>query len=329
VRIAHAAFDGGINLIDTSDFYSFGEAEIITGKAIAGRRDKVVLTTKCGMQFSEDPNERGGSRRWIKTAVDRSLKRLNTDYIDIYMLHQPDPATEIEETVDAMNDLVRAGKIRYFGTSNFTAQMISEAQLRARLRTLLAPHSEQSSYSIFNRTAEIDLLPTCLHYDLGFFAYSPLDSGWLSGKYRRDHDYAKTPRHRLQGAKFDLKAEANERKLDAAEALIALADEAGISMPHLAIGFVLAHKGVTTTLVGSSKLEHIETHLRGQTVIVSDEVLDRIDAIVRPGTIMPHTEPSSAGLADKQLRRRKRTAQSDAGAGMFGFLNSLVEAEKK
>jgi len=329
VRLSHAAFDGGVTLIDTADFYSFGEAETITGKAIAGRRDKVVLATKCGMPMSDDPNERGGSRRWITAAVENSLKRLNTDYIDLYQLHSPDPATSIDETIDAMNDLIRAGKIRHFGTSNFTAAMVVEGALRAQIRDRIAPHSEQSAYSIFTRGPETEVLPACLSHNEGFLAYSPLDGGWLSGKYRRDQSVAATPRHRLQPSKFDMSTPANQAKLDAAERLGAIADEAGLELSHMAIAFVLAHKAVTCALVGGNTVTHVEKHLAGQDVRLTEEILDKIDAVVAPGVNMPAVQATSPALQDKTLRRRAHSIPATSGTAGVNFIRKLLAEEAK
>lgn len=311
LRVAHQCFDAGVNLIDTADFYSLGKSEKLVGKVIADRRDKIILATKCGMPLSEDPNERGGSRRWIMTAADRSLKRLNTDYIDIYQLHAPDPHTEIEETIGAMNDLVKAGKIRYFGTSNFTGQLCSEAQLRAKIAGFTPPHTEQSAYSIFHRGPETELLPADYKYGVGFLAYSPLDGGWLSGKYRKAREIEKSPRQKIQPGKFDLSDTANADKLERVEKLAALADQAGMDLGHLAIGFVLAHKAVSCALVGGSRADHFTAHLTGDTIL-SDDILDEIDRIAPPGANLP--EDSFGGLwgMDKELRRKKRSAPTAA-----------------
>jgi aryl-alcohol dehydrogenase-like predicted oxidoreductase len=326
IRLTHAAFAGGINLIDTADFYSFGEAETITGKAIAGRRDKVVLATKCGMAMSDDPNERGGSRRWINLSIDRSLKRLGTDYVDLYQLHAPDPATPVEETVEAMSDLVRAGKIRHYGLSNSTPGHVTEAALRAQLRDAASPQCEQSAFSIFNRGPEADLLPECEKFGLGFLAYSPLDGGWLSGKYRRGGNVEPTPRHRLQPAKFDMNTTANGPKIEAVEALAVVAAEAGITFAHLAIAFVLSHRAVTCALVGGNRLDHIEAHLAGQSVRLSDAILDRIDAIVPPGVNMPEPSRRTPALLDPAQRRRRPVVVEQQATGV-DFIRKLVVSE--
>jgi aryl-alcohol dehydrogenase-like predicted oxidoreductase len=321
VRLAHAAFDGGINLIDTADFYSFGEAE-----TIAGRRDGIVLASKCGMPMSDELNDRGGSRRWINISIERSLKRLGTDCIDLYQLHQPDPATPIEETLLAMTDLVRAGKIRAFGLSNSNAAQITEAALQARLQGCLAPYAEQSAYSIFTRGPEADLLPACEKYGFGFLAYSPLDGGWLSGKYRRNHRVAPTPRHRLQPGKFDLTSEANAAKLDMAERLAELAAELSLSLSHMAIAFVLSHRAITCALIGGNRLDHVQAHLAGQDVRLSAETLDRIDAIVAPGQDVPEQKTRSRALQDPSLRRRQHAAPVQEVA-VVDMIRRLADAE--
>jgi aryl-alcohol dehydrogenase-like predicted oxidoreductase len=306
VRIAHCAFDGGVTLIDTADMYSNGESEIITGKAIAGRRDKVVLSSKCGARMAEGFLQMGGSRRWIHQAVDNSLKRLNTDYIDIFQLHRPDYTTDVFETVHAFNSLIEAGKVRYFGTSNFSAEMLVEATLRADMKGLVGPHSEQGPYSIFNRHVEGNVLPVCQKFGIGFMAYSPLDNGFLAGKYRHNKVKESSSRQKLMpDAVYDLTQPYNVRRLDSIEQLIALAAETGIAFSHLSMSFVLAHPAVTTALIGGSKISYIEQCLAGQDVRLSHDVMDKIDAISAPGGSYsaPVLRPSPA-LSDKSLRRR-------------------------
>jgi aryl-alcohol dehydrogenase-like predicted oxidoreductase len=305
ISVIHAALDGGINAIDTADFYSFGESETIVGKAIAGRRADVVLATKCGMPMGKDPNERGASRRWIRHSIEQSLRRLGTDHVDLYQIHRPDPDTDIAETLLALADLAREGKIRAYGLSNFPAHRLVEAQLVADRLGVARPHTEQPSYSIFARGVEADVLPVCVKYDVAVLAYSPLDGGWLAGKYRAGSEPEKSARQRLQPARFDLAREWNRRKLEAVEALVKLADEAGLTLPHLAIGFVLAHAAVASAIVGGSKVAYVAEHLAGKDVTLPNEVLDRIDAIVAPGTQLAEEagfrEPS---LSDPSLARR-------------------------
>lgn len=327
VRMAHAAFDGGINLVDTADFYSLGEAETITGKAIAGRRDKLLVATKCGMPLSEDPNHAGSSRKWITESVEGSLERLGTDYIDLYQLHRYDPHTSVDETLHALNDLVRAGKIRYFGVSNSPAHFLVEGQLRAELRGLVAPHSEQASYSLLHRSVEADVLPVCHRYGIGFLAYSPLYGGWLSGKYRRGREAERTARQRLQPGRFDLQLDENAPKVEAVEALAGIADAAGVSLSHLATAAVLAHEAVSCALVGGSKLSHVEDYLAGQDVRLSDEVLDAIDAVVAPGSSL-EVGPSPVAM-DKNLRRRRNYDDGADAAVAVNFIRDLVESERQ
>jgi aryl-alcohol dehydrogenase (NADP+) len=314
IRMAHCALDGGVTLVDTADFYSFGESETIVGKALKGRRDRLVLATKVGMPMSDDPNEKGGSRRWITAAVERSLKRLQTDYIDLYQLHQPDPNTAIEETLGAMTDLVRAGKVRCFGVSNSTAAMVIEAGFTAAARDLIAPHSEQTAFSIFERRPEAELLPACEKFGMGFLAYSPLEGGWLSGRYRRGAPSYASARQRFRPVHFDVEAEQNSAMLDAVEALVAIAQDAGMSLSELAMGFVLSHRAVTCALAGASRLEQLQANIAATERRLSDAILDRIDDVVAPGRSLTGVERATPAMQDKALRRRPQPAQAGSDA---------------
>src|SRR4051795_7843591 len=250
-RIIHAALDAGINFIDTADVYAAGESEEIVGKALAdGRRDDVVLATKFYNAMGEDPNRRGASRRWITRAVEDSLRRLDTDWIDLYQLHRFDPHTDIEETLGALTDLVHEGKIRYIGHSTFPASRIVEAQWTARDRHLQRFVTEQPPYSILVRAIEADVLPTCRRHGLGVIPWSPLASGWLSGRYRKDSDLPLSMRADRLPQRFDMSLPGNQRKLEAADQLGRLADEAGIPLIQLAIAFVLNHPAVTAPIIG-------------------------------------------------------------------------------
>src|SRR6202167_1501538 len=189
IRIIHRALDAGINFIDTADVYSRGESEEIVGKALAGgRRDHVVLATKVHGTMGDDPNEFGNSRRWIVKEVENSLRRLRTDWIDLYQIHRPEADTDIDETLGALTDLVRAGKVRYIGSSTFPASQIVEAQWVAERRSRERFVCEQPPYSIIVRGAETDILPTCLRYSMGVITWSPLAGGWLSGAWRKGQD---------------------------------------------------------------------------------------------------------------------------------------------
>ncbi|MDT7552469.1 MAG: hypothetical protein QOI16_1005 [Pseudonocardiales bacterium] len=303
VAVIHRALDAGINLIDTADVYSAGESEEIVGRALKGRRDDVVLATKFGRPMGEDPNHRGGSRKWIMRAVEDSLRRLDTDYIDLYQIHRPDHETDVGETLSALSDLVTAGKIRAFGSSTFPAEMIVEAQWAAQTRGSHRFLTEQPRYSIFTRSLEAAVLPTTQRYGMGVLTYSPLNSGWLSGHA----DIASSHRASMLPTRYDPSSPTGRLKVDALTALLALADEAGVTLPTLATAFVRAHPGVTAVLIGPRTREQLDGLLAGVDVRLSDEVLDRIDAIVAPGVDLDPADNYAAeppALLDARLRRR-------------------------
>jgi aryl-alcohol dehydrogenase-like predicted oxidoreductase len=289
IRIIHRALDSGINFIDTADVYSQGESEEIVGKALAGgRRENVVLATKFHAGMGEDPNHRGNSRRWIIQEVEHSLRRLRTDWIDLYQVHRPEPDTDIEETLSALTDLVHAGKIRYLGSSTFPASQIVEAQWVARDRRLERFKTEQPPYSLLARGVEADVLPTCVRHGMGVIPWSPLAGGWLSGGYRKGADLPTSSRRERIPARFDMSSTVNQRKLEAADALGALADEAGISLIELAIAWVIRHPAVTAAIIGPRTMEHLESQLSAADVTLDATILDAIDEIVPPGvTINP------------------------------------------
>ena len=306
IRIIHRALDAGINFIDTADVYSAGESEEIVGKALAGgRRDDVVLATKFHGAMGEDPNQQGNSRRWIIREVEDSLRRLGTDWIDLYQVHRPDPGTDIEETLGALTDLVHQGKVRYLGSSTFPPSVIVEAQWAARDRHLQRFVCEQPPYSILVRGIEAEVLPTCARYGIGVIPWSPLAGGWLSGRYRKDADQQapfSAARRRL-AQRFDLSLPANQRKLEAAEALAQLADEAGLSLIELAIAFVLNHPAVTAAIIGPRTMEQLESQLPAADVVLDPALLDRIDEIVPPGI---NLNPADGGWANPALQPAAR-----------------------
>jgi aryl-alcohol dehydrogenase-like predicted oxidoreductase len=287
IRIIHRALDAGINFVDTADVYSGGVSEEIVGEALQGRRDDVFLATKFFMPMDEDPNHRGGSRRWIMREVENSLRRLNTDYIDLYQVHRPSPDTDVEETLGALTDLVRQGKVRYIGSSSFSGSQIVEAQWASKANHYARFVTEQPPYSILVRGIEEDILPTVQRYGMGTLTYSPLAGGWLSGRWRKDS--AATPTSAARpSARFDMTSPANQRKLDVVEELAQLAEQAGMSLIELAIGFVINHPGVTAAIVGPRTMEQLESYLPAAEVTLSSEMLDRIDELVAPGvTINP------------------------------------------
>ncbi|HWC87373.1 MAG TPA: aldo/keto reductase [Solirubrobacteraceae bacterium] len=304
IRIIHRALDAGINFIDTADVYSRGESEEIVGQALAGgRREHVVLATKVHGTMGDDPNEYGNSRRWITREVENSLRRLKTDWIDLYQIHRPELDTDIDETLGALSDLVRAGKVRYVGSSTFPASQIVEAQWVAERRGRERFVCEQPPYSILVRGVESDVLPTCQRHGMGVIPWSPLAGGWLSGRYRKDEDMPASHRAERIPARYDMSLPGNERKLEAADALARLADEAGLTLIELAIAFVIRHPAVTAAIIGPRTMEHLESQLTGAEVKLSDEVLDRIDEIVPPGV---NLNPADGGWPNPALEPAAR-----------------------
>jgi aryl-alcohol dehydrogenase-like predicted oxidoreductase len=309
VRIIHKALDAGINFVDTADVYSRGESEEIVGKALKGRRNDIVLATKAFGSMGDDPNHQGGSRRWLVREVEASLRRLQTDHIDLYQIHRPAPDTDIEETLSALTDLMRAGKVRAIGSSTFPASEIVEAQWVAERRGLARFRTEQPPYSILGRSIEREVLPTCQKYGMGVLVWSPLAKGMLSGKYRKSAPLPDTAR-----AKMFPKQWSDERNLDAVEELIPIAQQAGLSLIHMAMAFVMAHPGVTSAIIGPRTMQHLDDLLAGAEVHLSDEILDRIDAVVAPGTdsgAMGATYEPPA-MTQPDLRRRPVTGRSAA-----------------
>ncbi|HEX9993851.1 MAG TPA: aldo/keto reductase [Acidimicrobiales bacterium] len=284
VRIVHAALDAGINFVDTADVYSAGESEEIVAKAIAGRRDEVVLATKVHGQMGKDPNERGNSRRWIVRECEASLRRLGTDRIDLYQIHRPDPTTEIDETLAALTDLVRAGKVLYVGSSTFPASEIVEAQWVAERRGHVRFVCEQPPYSLLVRGIEADVLPTCQRYGMGVIPWSPLAGGWLSGKWRLGAEDLTSRRAQRLPDRYDLSMVENQRKLEAADALARLADEAGMTLVHLAVAWVINHPAVTSAIIGPRTMDQLTSQLGAVDVTLEPDLLDRIDEVVPPGT---------------------------------------------
>ncbi len=299
IRIIHRALDAGINFIDTADVYSRGESEEIVGKALAGgRRDNVVLATKVHGTMGEDPNEFGNSRRWIIREVENSLRRLKTDWIDLYQIHRPEADTDIDETLGALSDLVHAGKVRYIGSSTFPASQIVEAQWVAERRGRERFVCEQPTYSILAREVEKDVLPTCMRYGMGVIPWSPLGGGWLSGRYRLGEDVPTSRRAERLPHRFDMSLPENQRKLEAADALARLAEENGVTLIELALAFVICHPAVTAAIIGPRTLEHLESQLSAADVRLSEETLDAIDQIVPPGV---NLNPSDVGWTNPSL----------------------------
>ena len=285
IRIIHAALDKGINFIDTADVYARGESEEIVGKAlVGGKRDNVVLATKFHGNMGDDPNEFGNSRRWITRAVDDSLRRLGTDWIDLYQVHRPEADTDIDETLGALSDLVRAGKVRNIGSSTFPAAQIVEAQWVAERRGRERFMCEQPPYSLLVRAIEADVLPVAKSYGMGVIPWSPLAGGWLSGKWRKGQEAPESTRARRIPGRYDLSDHGNQRKLETADALAQVAEDAGLTLIEMAIAFVIRHPAVTAAIIGPRTMEQFESQITAPDVKLSDELLDRIDQIVPPGT---------------------------------------------
>jgi aryl-alcohol dehydrogenase-like predicted oxidoreductase len=306
VRIIHRALDAGINFIDTADVYARGESEEIVGKALRGRRDSVVLATKVhGAMHDDDPNQRGNSRRWIVREIENSLRRLGTDWIDLYQIHRWDPWTDHEETLGALTDLQRAGKIRYFGSSTYPPSAIVEAQWVAERRALARFVCEQPPYSLLVRGVETEVLPVCARYRIGVIPWSPLAGGWLSGKYRKGRETSSHRADRIP-ARYDLSLPENQRKLDAVEQLAQLADSAGLQLIDMALAFVLRHPAVSAAIIGPRTMEQLEGQLGAADVALGDDLLDRIDEIVPPGTNFNRADAgwTPPWIADASMRRR-------------------------
>jgi aryl-alcohol dehydrogenase-like predicted oxidoreductase len=307
VRIIRRGLDAGINFIDTADVYSAGESEEIVGKALNGlNRDDIVLATKAHSPMGRDPNQRGNSRRWIIREVEDSLRRLGTDYIDLYQIHRPDPDTDVDETLSALTDLIRSGKVRYAGSSTFPASQIVEAQWVAERRGRERFVCEQPPYSIMVRGIEAEVLPVCQQYGMGVIPWSPLAGGWLTGRYRKGQEIPVSRRADRIPQRFDLELPGNRAKLEAAEELAVLADKAGVSLIHLALAFVIQHPVVTSAIIGPRTMEQLESQLGAESVTLDAATLDRIDEIVPPGTNLnpPDSGWMPPSLATPSLRRR-------------------------
>jgi aryl-alcohol dehydrogenase-like predicted oxidoreductase len=307
IRIIHKALDAGINFIDTADVYSRGESEEIVGKALQGRRDNIVLATKVFNPMGDDPNQRGNSRRWIIAEIENSLRRLQTDYIDLYQIHRPDPTVDIEETLSALTDLVRSGKVRAIGSSTMPASDMVEAQWVAERRGLERFRTEQPTYSILNRGIEREVLPVAERYGMGTLVWSPLAGGMLTGRIRKGQETD------LRRARM-FKHITDETRLDVVEQIILLAEKAGLPMTHLAMAFAITHPGVTSAIIGPRTMEQLDDLLASADVSLSDEILDRIDEIVPPGTDVGALDMAYNPPAIQRASLRRRPVDERAAA---------------
>ena len=306
IRIIHRALDAGINFVDTADVYARGESEEIVGKALKGRRDRVVLATKAHGSMGDDVNERGNSRRWLVRECDASLRRLGTDWIDLYQIHRWDPDTDHDETLGALTDLVRAGKVRYIGSSTYPPSEIVKAQWTAERRGRERFVCEQPPYSMLVRGAEAEVLPVCQDYGMGVISWSPLAGGWLTGRWRKGQEAPESTRAERLPGRYDLSLPANQRKLEATEALARLADESGLTLIEMALAFVLGHPAVTAAIIGPRTMEQLESQLGAVDTQLDAAVLDRIDEIVPPGTTFSSADSGwvPPSIQDAAMRRR-------------------------
>jgi aryl-alcohol dehydrogenase-like predicted oxidoreductase len=310
-QMVHTALDAGINFIDTADVYDFGTSEEIVGEALKtwpGARGAVIVATKVNNAMDDGANHAGNSRRWIMQEVEASLRRLQTDYIDLYQIHRPDPDTDLDETLGALSDLIHQGKVRAIGTSTFPAELLVEAQWVADRRGRERFHTEQPPYSIFARGIEADVLPTCQRFGLSAIVWSPLNGGWLTGKYQRGAEPPPGSRAIREPDHFDYGDPVRERKLDLVAELMKLAAEAGVSLTHLALAFVLTHPAVSSAIIGPRTLAQLTDQLGAEQHQLDDDILDAIDQLVPPGT---DVNPRDAGyaapaLTDPGTRRRRR-----------------------
>lgn len=314
IRTIHAAIDAGINIIDTADAYAGGESEEVIGRALKGRRDDVLIATKAHVAMGDDPNMRGNSRRWITRACEASLRRLDTEFIDIYQMHRPDPVCDVDETLGVLSDLVRAGKVRYIGGSGYSGSAIVEAQWVAERRCRERFVTEQAPYSMLVRGIESDVLPTCHRYRMGVLAYAPLAHGWLSGRLREPHDDETSVRvGAIRSA--DANKPSVQRKLAAADALAAVAADVGASLAQLAVAWSMNHPGVTSVIIGVRNVDQLTSLLPATDLVLDDAVLDRIDEIVTPGTNLDPNDSGDRWLYGKLVPRDVRANRRPAVAG--------------
>jgi aryl-alcohol dehydrogenase-like predicted oxidoreductase len=282
--IIHKALDAGINFIDTANVYNKGESEKIVGKALAGRCDEVVLATKVHGRMGDGPNDRGNSRYHIMQQVEASLKRLQTDHIDLYQLHRPDPDTPMDEQLSALTDLVRQGKVRYLGTSTFPSCSLSESLWVSETHNFERFVCEQPPYNILCRRIEDDILPFCRKHGFAVIPWSPLAGGWLTGKYRRDEEAPADSRARQHG--WDLGSGAAKQRLDVIEKLFDVVENQGKpggTMSQFALAWLLHQPGVTAPIIGPRTCEQLDDNLHALDITLSDEALQRVDDAVECG----------------------------------------------
>jgi aryl-alcohol dehydrogenase-like predicted oxidoreductase len=279
IPVIHHAIDAGINFLDTADVYARGQSEEFIGKAIKGKRANLIIATKFANQMGDDPNERGGSRRYIMEAVDASLKRLKTDYIDLYQMHVPDPTTPMGETLRALDDLIRAGKVRYIGCSNFAAWQMCEAIWISRTNNFSTFISTQPMYNLLSRGIERELVPCCQHYGIGIIPYSPLASGFLTGKYRQGE--APPEGARLSGSDPRFQRVFNEDNWSKLAKLESWAKEHDHTVGELAIAWLLVKPMVSTVIAGARKSEQVDTNVAAGDWQLTPEEVTEVEALLQ------------------------------------------------
>lgn len=282
IRIMHAALDRGTFFFDTADVYSRGSSETVVGKALQGRRDDVFLATKVHGRMGDRPNDQGNSRLHIIKGCEDSLRRLNTDHIDLYQIHRPQSQVPIDETLRALDDLITAGKVRYIGTSTFAAYQVVESLWMSEKWGLNRFVCEQPPYNLLDRRIERELLPVCQSYGVGVIPWSPLAGGMLTGKYKRNQQGPEGSRY--ESGKFRSGEEVPSAAWDVIEGVEKLAEEKGVTMDALALAWVLHQPGVTSPIIGPRTFEQFEDNLKALDVEITDEDRKRIDELIKPGT---------------------------------------------
>ncbi|MER7983741.1 aldo/keto reductase [Streptomyces sp. NPDC095817] len=300
--------DAGVNLIDTANMYSRGASEEILGQALAGKRDKVLISSKVRLSMGDGPNDEGLSRAHILEQVDASLRRLGTDHLDIYHVHQWDGLTPLEETMRTLDSLVRSGKVRYLGVSNFSGWQLMKAQSVAASLGYEQFASNQIYYSLESRDAEYELIPASLDQGLGVLVWSPLAGGLLSGKYRRGQQPA-DGRHLTEWSEPPVRDE--EKLYDTIETVMDVASAHGTSPAQIALAYLLTKPGVSSLVIGARKDEQLADNLKSAEVTLSQEEVDRLDTISAPDLIYPHWHQSNLvssrfSSADLALHRPAR-----------------------
>ncbi len=282
LRMIGVALDAGINFLDTADKYNAGESERVVGKVLAGRREEIVLATKVTLPVGDGPNQAGSSRKHIIEGCEASLRRLGTDYLDLYYLHKPDPDTPIEESLSALDHLVTQGKVLYVGVSNFAAWRVAHALGVQALRGWDPLVAVQPLYNIANRDIEVELLPAAAELGLGVVTYSPIARGVLTGKYARD---AEPPAESRAGRGNErlMQTEYREANFELARHVVALAEEVGCTAAQLAVAWVMANGLVTCPIIGPRTMEQLEDNLGALDVVITPELEERIDVLVPPG----------------------------------------------